>query len=284
MPSPLDPGATAQVLPVDLLHINFGSISHPGKVRSENEDRYLVAPEIGVFAVADGMGGHEDGALASTAVIDALASIGAAVSAADLMARLEDRILRANAELRAAGRARGGVVGTTVAVLLIFGRDYACLWSGDSRVYRVREGAIEQLTRDHTEGRDLFERGILSAAEMMTWPRRHVLTRAVGASDQLEMDLEQGVVLPGDVFVICSDGLTGHVEDRDILAAAEATPPQAACDALLKLVLARGASDNVTMVILCCGNQAGSIGEQRQVISGTTVTRPVRPAAEGGML
>ncbi len=121
MPSPLDPGSTAQVLPVDLLHINFGSISHPGKVRSENEDRYLVAPEIGVFAVADGMGGHEDGALASTAVIDALARSGAAVSAADLMARLEDRILRANAELRAAGRARGGVVGTTVAVLLIFG-------------------------------------------------------------------------------------------------------------------------------------------------------------------
>ncbi|WHQ68572.1 PP2C family protein-serine/threonine phosphatase [Methylorubrum extorquens] len=283
MPSPPDPEPIATVLPVDLLHLDFGSVSHPGKVRSENEDRCLVAPEIGVFAVADGMGGHEDGALASAAVVDALASIGAAVSAADLMARLEDRILRANAELRAAGRARGGVIGTTVAVLLIFGRDFACVWSGDSRVYRVRDGAIAQLTRDHTEGRDLFERGILSAAEMATWPRRHVLTRAVGASDRLEMDLEQGVVLPGDAFVICSDGLTGHVADRDILAAAEASAPQAACDALLELVLARGASDNVTMVILRCGHRTGSAEGRGSADSGTTVMRRARPAAEGGV-
>ena len=280
MPSPSDRAPSSGVLPIDLLRLECGSVSHPGKVRAENEDCCLVAPEIGVFAVADGMGGHEDGALASSSVIASLASIGAAVSAADLMARFEDRILRANATLRAAGLARGGVVGSTAAVLLIFGRDFACLWSGDSRVYRIRGGSIEQITCDHTEGRDLFERGILTAAEMAAWPRRHVLTRAVGVRDLPEMDLEQGVVLPGDIFVICSDGLTGHVEDRDILLAAGTSAPQWACDALLDLTLERGASDNVTVVVIRCGYHADA--EERQSIGGrATVMLPVRPAAGG---
>ncbi|GJD57291.1 PP2C family protein-serine/threonine phosphatase [Methylobacterium dankookense] len=267
-------------LPIDLLQIECGSLSHPGKVRSENEDCCLVAPEIGVFAVADGMGGHEDGALASSTVVGALASIGAAVSAADLMARFEDRILRANAVLRSAGLARSCVVGSTAAVLLIFGRDFACLWSGDSRVYRIRGEAIEQLTRDHTEGRDLFERGILSAAEMAAWPRRHVLTRAVGVRDRPEMDLEQGQVMTGDIFVLCSDGLTGHVEDRDILLAAGTSAPQWACAALVDLTLERGASDNVTVVVIRCSDHGEPAGRPAAA-SPATVMLPVRPAGGG---
>lgn len=239
--------------PTDALEIETGSVSHPGSVRRENEDRCLVAAEIGVFAVADGMGGHADGALASTTIVEALASIGVAVSAADLMARLEDRLLRANAQIWAEGRARGSVTGSTVAVLLIFGRDYACVWSGDSRIYRIRDGAIVQLTRDHTEGRDLFERGILSAVEMATWPRRHVITRAIGVHERPEVDLEQGRLLPGDIFVLCSDGLTGHVSDADILLAAGTSAPQWACDALRDLTLERGASDNITVVVVRCG-------------------------------
>lgn len=265
--------------PSDTLRIESGCVSHPGRVRSENEDRYLVAADSGVFAVADGMGGHSDGALASATVIDALASIGISVSAADMMARLEDRILRANARLRSEGNARGVVVGSTVAVLLIFGQDYACVWSGDSRIYRIRDGNIIQLTRDHTEGRDLFERGILNAEEMATWPRRHVITRAVGARDQLEVDLEQGSLQAGDVFVLCSDGLTGHVEDRDILLAAGTSAPQWACDALLDLTLDRGASDNVTIVIVRCGHGISGSGLPT---SGATLLRP-RPPAEGGV-
>lgn len=259
-----DPRAEA----AGLLRIETGAVCHPGAVRRENEDRCLVAAELGVFAVADGMGGHDDGAQASEAIVAALASIGVCVSAADLMARLEDRILRANALLWADGQARGKVVGSTVAVLLIFGRDYACIWSGDSRIYRIRDGAILQLTRDHTEGRDLYERGLLSAVEMAAWPRRHVITRAVGVRDRPEVDLEQGRVQPGDVFVLCSDGLTAHVEDRDILLAAGTSAPQWACDALLDLTLDRGASDNVTVVIVRCGRP------RSEVAPGTTVLRP----------
>jgi serine/threonine protein phosphatase PrpC len=281
MRSPSDHVPSAGTLPVDLLRIECGSVTHPGKVRTENEDSCLVAPEIGVFAVADGMGGHEDGALASSTVVGALATIGAAVSAADLMARFEDRILRANAALRSVGQARGCVVGSTAAVLLVFGRDFACLWSGDSRVYRIRDAAIEQLTRDHTEGRDLFERGILTAAEMAAWPRRHVLTRAVGVRDRPEMDLEQGQVRAGDIFVLCSDGLTGHVEDRDILLAAGSAAPQGACEALVDLTLERGASDNVTVVVIRCCDQGEPAGRPAAV-SPATVMLPVRPAGGGG--
>ncbi|GBU20099.1 MULTISPECIES: PP2C family serine/threonine-protein phosphatase [Methylobacterium] len=257
MTSPHDPGAVpgpaAWASPEAPLRVEAGSVTHPGMVRAENEDRCLAAPDLGVFAVADGMGGHADGALASATVVEALASIGAAVSAADLMARLEDRILRANATLWASGQARGGIVGSTVAVLLIYGRDFACVWSGDSRIYRIRGGAIEQLTRDHTEGRDLFERGLLSASEMAAWPRRHVITRAVGVRERPEVDLEQGTLEPGDVFVICSDGLTGPLSDRDILLSAGTSAPQWACDALLALALDRGAPDNVSAVIVRFG-------------------------------
>nr|WP_276592607.1 MULTISPECIES: PP2C family serine/threonine-protein phosphatase [unclassified Methylobacterium] len=263
-----------------MLRIESCGVSHPGRVRSDNEDRFLVAPEIGVFAVADGMGGHADGALASDTVVQALATIGAAVSAADLMARLEDRVLRANAALRALGQARDCIIGSTVAVLLLFGRDFACVWAGDSRIYRIRAGAIEQLTRDHTEGRDLFERGILNAAELAAWPRRHVLTRAVGVHERPAVDLEQGSVLPGDVFVICSDGLTGHVADRDILMVADTAEPRGACDALLGLTLERGASDNVTVVVIRCGARtdtaAAAIGD-----ADITVVVTAQPATGG---
>ncbi|MCJ2011869.1 PP2C family protein-serine/threonine phosphatase [Methylobacterium sp. J-076] len=277
MASP-DSVSAVSALPEDLLRIEAGSISHPGVKRAQNEDSLLVAPEIGVFAVADGMGGHEDGALASATIVGALASIGAAVSAADLMARLEDRILRANAELRAAGQARNCVIGSTLAVLLLFGRDYACVWSGDSRIYRIRDGLIEQITRDHTEGRDLFERGILTAAEMESWPRRHVLTRALGVDDRPELESEQGVVSAGDVFVICSDGLTAHVTDGDILLAADTSAPQWACDSLLDLTLERGASDNVTTIVIRCGYRGRATEAPRQE-NGMTVLMPAGAAA-----
>ncbi|MDP4024938.1 serine/threonine-protein phosphatase [Methylobacterium sp. NEAU 140] len=270
----LTPGALGR----DAMRIEYGAVTHPGAVRAANEDSYLLAPEIGVFAVADGMGGHAEGAAASAAVVEALASIGAAVSAADLMARLEDRILRANAALWRGGQARRSTTGSTVAVLLLFGHDFAGVWSGDSRIYRIRQHAIQQITRDHTEGRDLFERGILSAAEMAAWPRRHVITRAIGVHEEPGMDLEQGAVLPGDVFVLCSDGLTGTVSDGDILLAADTSAPQWACEALLALTLERGAPDNVTVVILRCGYaQPDPVPAGRAA----TVNCPARPALDG---
>jgi protein phosphatase len=229
---------------------DVGATSHPGRVRQINEDSYLVAPASGIFAVADGMGGHEAGALASSTVVQCLESIGTAVSAADLLARLEDRILRANMALHEIATKRGKIVGSTVAILLTFEDHFACVWSGDSRIYRVRDGSISQLSRDHTEVRDLVERGLLTPEEARVWPRRNVITRAIGVREEPELELEHGTLVSGDVFVICSDGLTGHVEDREILASTETAPCQQASDALVALTLERGATDNVTVVVL----------------------------------
>ncbi|CAO4176425.1 PP2C family protein-serine/threonine phosphatase [Methylorubrum aminovorans] len=227
-----------------------GGASHPGCVRQLNEDRYLVAPEIGVFAVADGMGGHEAGEVASTVLVNCLASIGGAVSPSDLLARLEDRLLRANGQIQDVARARGKVIGTTVAVLLAFGRDYACIWAGDSRIYRLRARELQQLSHDHTEVQQLIDAGTLTVEEARTWPRRNVITQAVGVRPEPEFERTSGVLEAGDIFLLCSDGLTGHAEAEDLRLRLDGAEPQIACDSLIALALERGGTDNVTAVVV----------------------------------
>ena len=237
----------------DALLMTGPAFSHTGRVRTNNEDRYFVEAGSGVFAVADGMGGHEAGELASGAIVDSLASIGSAVSASDLLARVEDRILQANAAVRQLATERGKVVGSTIVILLVCEGHFACVWAGDSRVYRVRDGAIAQLSRDHTEAQDLLAQGLLTPETAKTWPRRNVITRAIGVDEQPSLELTHGTLEPGDLFVLCSDGLTGHVEDAEILAVSRQGSPQAICEALVQLTLERGASDNVTVVAVRYG-------------------------------
>lgn len=252
-----------------------GAITHVGRVRQENEDSFVLRPEFGVWAVADGMGGHENGALASGTLAAAVEGIGAATSAPDLLARLERSVIDANADLRRQSRKRGGVaMGSTLAALLVHERNFACVWSGDSRVYLVRGGQILQLSRDHTEVQDLVDKGLLSPDEARRSPRRHVITRAIGVHDMPELDLDTGELEDGDIFVLCSDGLTGHVSDPEILAAVNGQGPQAACDALLALTLERGASDNVTVIIV--RHRATAVDD------GSTVWLPNRRQARSG--
>jgi protein phosphatase len=240
-----------------------GAASHVGLVRKRNEDSYLAQPEIGVWAVADGMGGHEAGHFASNTVIHSLGSIGAAASAPDLLARFEDRVNRANSRLHALARERGGtIMGATVAALLAFDGYYACVWSGDARIYLVRGGAITQLSRDHTEAQELVDKGILSREEARNWPGNNVVTRAIGVRDDAELEIDHGMLETGDRFVVCSDGLTGHVEDREILETVQYLLPQDACDRLIALALERGGVDNVTVIVvryLAGGTQLGNL-------------------------
>jgi serine/threonine protein phosphatase PrpC len=157
-------------------------VSHPGCVRDENEDNYLIEPRSGLWVVADGMGGHEAGRFASETIVNHLATIGVARSAPELRAHFEDRLVKAHDEIRELSRRRGTTIGSTVAALLAMDGRFACLWSGDSRVYLIRDGVISQLSRDHTEVQDLLDRGMITPAEASTWPRRNVITRAVGRS------------------------------------------------------------------------------------------------------
>ncbi|SON55890.1 Serine/threonine phosphatase stp [Hartmannibacter diazotrophicus] len=231
-----------------------GSVTKTGCVRDHNEDRLLAKPEVGVWLVADGMGGHEAGDKASEAIVSHMESIGIASSEADLVARFADRLQRANAEIRELSRSRGGaLIGSTVAGLVIYQRFCAILWCGDSRVYRIRHGVIEQLSRDHTEVQALLDRGLITSEEAQNWPRRNVITRAVGIEDEVDLDFQDDEARSGDLFILCSDGLTGHVADGEILELAEASDDtQDLCDRLVDLTYARGASDNVTVIAVAC--------------------------------
>jgi serine/threonine protein phosphatase PrpC len=225
-------------------------VSHRGCVRQLNEDSYLIEPQSGLWVVADGMGGHEAGEIASASIVEHLATIGIASSAPDLRARFEDRLSRAHAEIRRISAARGVTIGSTVAALLAKDGMFACLWSGDSRIYLVRNRVISQISRDHTEVQELLDQGMISPTEALTWPRRNVITRAVGVSDDIIVDFQQGEILPGDVFVLSTDGLTAHVTDAEIGSAVMSFAPQEACENLLATVLARGGTDNVTIVLV----------------------------------
>jgi serine/threonine protein phosphatase PrpC len=235
----------------DKLLSDSAAASHTGMVRLCNEDSLLSRPAIGLWAVADGMGGHQAGDVASQIVVDALAQIVAPDSPARLLQACEATLAAANQAVRSVAHSQGlGIIGATVATLLVYGRHFACVWSGDSRIYLLRHHHMIQLTRDHTEVQELLDRGVLTPAEALVWPRREVITRAIGVSEQVELEQIYGHVEPGDVFVLCSDGLTAHVKADEILAIVDNKEAAAACQELIDLTLSRGANDNVTIIVI----------------------------------
>jgi protein phosphatase len=230
-----------------------GAATHVGLVRARNEDSFILRPEAGLWAVADGMGGHGGGDVASRMATDALARAEIATTGEGRLDAVEQAVAAANSEMRAYARAQGrAVVGTTLVALIVFEAHFAVAWCGDSRAYLLRDGALRQLTRDHSETQDLVDRGVLDPQEARHWPRRSVLTRALGATDAPELELVSGRWAPDDRFLLCSDGLTAHCDEAEIAAALAGGDPQAACDALIAMTLQRGASDNVTTIALIC--------------------------------
>ena len=225
-----------------------------GMVRALNEDSFLVKPEIGLWAVADGMGGHDAGDFASQTLVAELDKVTETASAPVLLSAIKERVFAANRILRDAAEERGpgSVIGCTLAALVIYDGAYACVWSGDSRVYRVHYNKIEQISRDHTEAQELVDRGTITPEEARTWPRKNVITRAIGVFDEPDLEVEQGRVEHGDIFIICSDGLTEHVEDHEIERFVLRRPLDHAVDTMISTTLERGAKDNVTVIQITC--------------------------------
>ena len=237
-----------------------GAATHPGKVRAQNEDAYAVLPGTGVWAVSDGMGGHDSGELASSTIITALGSIESQSSAANLLARCEEHVLEANRRLKQLSDENSGrIIGATLALLLIHGTSYACVWAGDSRIYRVRNGNILQISRDHSEVQGLIDQGVLTPEEGRTWPHRSVITRAIGVSTDPGLEIERGVLADGDTFIICSDGLTAHVSDSEIRDQVASSRSQDACDDLVALSLQRGGTDNITVIVVRCHRKSPTL-------------------------
>ncbi|MEJ6403013.1 PP2C family protein-serine/threonine phosphatase [Yoonia sp. 2307UL14-13] len=234
--------------------IETGAATDTGRVRAHNEDSYLVKPEFGVWVVADGMGGHQAGDVASQTIVAELSSVGFATSPEDLEVRFMERLSHAHGRIiDHAKELGGGTVGATIVGLLAHEDRYICIWSGDSRIYRLRDGVLTQQTKDHTEVRELFEAGLISAEEAANWPRKNVITRAIGVTDAPRCDTVADTVIEGDIFLLCSDGLTEHNSDDDIAHALRSDQPaQAICDGLIAQTLDRGAKDNVTAVVVRC--------------------------------
>ncbi|WP_308917898.1 PP2C family protein-serine/threonine phosphatase [Jannaschia sp. LMIT008] len=227
-----------------------------GRVRTQNEDAALSRPDLGVFLVADGMGGHRAGDWASERIVALAATVGPATSLDDLQARFADRMDQAHADVRDHADRLDATVGATLVALLISDGTYALGWAGDSRAYLWRGGALHGMTRDHTELQDLLDAGRLPPEAAATWPRRNVITRAVGVGEALRCDWVRGDLLSDDLFLLCSDGLTEHMDDADIadMLAAGGDDAAATCRALVAQVLDRGARDNVTVLVVRTGS------------------------------
>jgi protein phosphatase/serine/threonine-protein phosphatase Stp1 len=224
--------------------------SHPGAVRTHNEDNFVNRPDIGLWAVADGAGGHEAGEVASQMIADTLGAIPFGLSASEMLAQVRLRVAATHQALREEAARRGprAMIASTLVVLLARDGHFACLWAGDSRIYLLRGGQLVQVTRDHSLVQELVDAGAIKPEDAEGHPRANVITRAVGADcDPLELDKISDRLIAGDRFLLCSDGLTKTMSDADIgvLLGTEQGSPS---DLLLGAALERQATDNVTAV------------------------------------
>ena len=226
-----------------------------GLRRSANEDCYAIAAELGYFVVADGMGGHKAGQLASRLAAEAAVAALEALegSAATLTERLRCAVAAANREIYIAAQAKPEYsgMGTTLVSLLAEEGRVALAHVGDSRAYLIRSGRIRQLTDDHSVVGELVRRREITELAAREHPHRHVLTRAIGVRREVAPDLAELTSTPGDLFVLCSDGLTGLVHDEEIAEAANSgTDLDAICAQLVDLANERGGEDNITVVLV----------------------------------
>jgi protein phosphatase len=237
---------------------SFG-LTDVGRRRESNQDTLLVAPELGLFAVADGMGGHAAGEVASHIAIEALSETLAehakneTTDPRELAERLEGALVEGNQRICDSVVARGEWrgMGTTIVALITAGDRAVIGHVGDSRAYLLRAGALERLTVDHSWVSEQVRMGLMTDEEAHRHPMRNIVTRALGNRPSLDVDLREAVARPSDVFILCSDGLNSMLTDDEILAAVApcADSPETACRALVDHANAKGGEDNITVIV-----------------------------------
>ena len=219
-----------------------------GHVRKVNEDAFLDAREQSLWVVADGMGGHSRGDRASRAIVERLHDFVESENPRLSLDGIVARLAAANDFCRE--MARGQVMGSTVAVLYLNGDRAWLVWAGDSRIYRYRVGEFAQLTDDHSLVQELHRLGELTADEAENHPSSNVITRAIGVADELDVQIREVDLAPGDRFLVCSDGLFKDVARDEVRANLVLPSPKQALDALVDLALRRGGTDNVTGIVV----------------------------------
>ncbi|MGE0384697.1 MAG: PP2C family serine/threonine-protein phosphatase [Gammaproteobacteria bacterium] len=226
------------------------TVTHVGNVRKLNEDSCLDRNDIGLWVVADGMGGHAAGDLASQLVVSTLAKVPEGNSLSEFVDAVEDAILYANSRLVNLSAETQQTSGSTVVAFLAREQHGIMLWAGDSRLYRLRAGRLKQLTTDHSQVEYYVQKGMLTREQALNHPAANMVTRAVGAGPDLYLDVDVTDLMAGDRYLLCSDGLDKHVPDPDIAALLGMGDPQSAAQNLIDATLARGATDNVTVSVI----------------------------------
>jgi protein phosphatase len=234
-------------------HIRWSSAAatHVGLVRRINEDSLLDRAERGLWAVADGMGGHTMGDLASRMLVEALDALPLSGALVSCMETIDECLLNVNEALLAeAAQRHVPVIGTTAVVLTASGRQCAYLWAGDSRIYLYRDGQLRQLTRDHSQIEELLASGLISPEEAVTYPGRNFITRAVGGGETLDVDSGVVDIADGDIYLLCSDGLSNEVDEREMAKALALADCRHAADTLVDTALRHGGHDNVSVIVV----------------------------------
>jgi serine/threonine-protein phosphatase Stp1 len=228
-------------------HTRCWAATHSGMKRTHNEDALLSRPDLGLWAVADGAGGHRGGDIAASTVVAALDAIPPGLTAGEMLAQVRLRLAGSHQLLRQESiRIGERLVASTVVVLVVREDHFACLWAGDSRAYLLRDGILDQLTVDHSLVQDLLGQGAIDPAEAEQHPQANVITRAIGADGaEPELDKKIGKVIPGDTFLLCSDGLCKALAQTELV---QLLRENANAERVLSAALAREATDNVTVL------------------------------------
>jgi serine/threonine protein phosphatase PrpC len=233
------------------LHWTSAGVTHPGRVREVNQDAYLDRPDLGLWAVADGMGGHSDGGMASRLLVEGLGRMGRPDLLGSAVETARNILQEVNRRLLADAAARGDdLIGSTIVALVAVGDHCAILWVGDSRVYRRRNGELAQLTSDHTHVQDLVDKGMLTPEQAENHPLSNVLVRAVGADAEMDVDLRVEALRDGDRFLLCSDGLVKELRADVIAGILSAAEPAEIARDLVDAACNAGGRDNVTALVV----------------------------------
>jgi protein phosphatase len=235
------------------MRVRSHAITHAGRVLKTNEDAYLQDDESGFYLVSDGVGSTKQAAAASRLAVEVAARELRLWPSPSPQDRLGRAIREANREVneQAARVSRGGIMATTLTALLLSKDEFHVAHVGDSRAYLLRDGRLQQITRDHSVAFEQYLVGAISKDDLRHHPNQKLLTRTMGANDFVIPDLIDGALQPGDRFLLCSDGISKELADervRDLLSAA--ADPASACRALLEAANAAGGRDNITVVVV----------------------------------
>jgi len=247
-------------------NLKVGAVTDTGMIRDINEDHYIIAEDTGLFLVADGLGGHNAGEVASRMAGDVIEDH---LNTTDnpLVGEYEEGFSRntnrmlsgirlANTAIYEAGQniSEHQGMGTTISLVLINHDVMTLAHVGDSRIYRIRRGRLERLTRDHTMVEEQVQRGLITKEEANRSRHKNIITRALGIRDTIEIDADEEVLLNHDRILLCTDGLTNMVSEEDILdiILSNGDDPQNACTELVSRANSNGGRDNITVILLCC--------------------------------